>query len=1046
MRILLLDALPKTRIASIVFSSIYFFASWSAQAGFYSNTVSPGNVPWPGGVVPYQFDAALSAAQQETYLNGLREYELVANVHFIPRTSETQYILFKYDPNGPNLVSGSNPQVVEINLLSRGQICHEMGHSFGLLHEHQRTDRDGFVNVLSGNITAGNQFYFDIDPNGTTHGAYDFESVMHFARNLFSTNPATLDTLQAKPGFEKFQPRMGGFVLSKGDRAVMRFLYGAGPTLSPVVTNTSETGIGSLRAAMHYVSDNPAATVTFNIPTSDPNYASGVFTIKPTGYLAPLVIDGAVIDATTQPGYAGNPLIVLDGTQILPVLGDVPGLLVYAANCTLKGLSFQRFPWVGLALLYSDAHHNNIRANWFGLNNAGTGSAPNVKQGVYIFSGSNSNTIGGTTAADRNVLSGNGQYGIWISSATSNGNIIAGNYIGTSANGLAAVPNGSGGLIVTDNSKGNTIGGSSPGARNVISGNTSAGVWITGLGVDGNTVRGNYIGLAANGTAALPNSFAGLYILNGAKNNLVADNVISGNSAEGMRIADPGTSGNMVQGNRVGLAATGSTAIGNGFGGVTIYGGATGNTVGGTTAAARNILSGNGTVGLAFGDSGTSGNFAYGNFIGTDASGTASVANGFAGVYLTSAASANHLGDPQPGTGNLISGNVTYGVYMAHPGTVGNLIRGNFIGTNATGTAALANGYAGINVLLGAQSNVIGGAAGGRNLISGNGSYGIVIGNTNTNSNIVRGNTIGQNAAGSGTIANGYQGIALSAGAMGNQIGGTALGESNLIAGNALDGIFLDGASTVANSISGNSISDNGGAGIVLSNSANSSQPAPVLNSATLDTATHILGTFTIGAAGTYRIEFFSSPAADPSGFGEGKNFIGSLNVTASGGFNANLPAIVPKNHVVAATVTSPSGNTSAFSNTTVVGANDTDGDGIPDVYEIANGLDPNVDDAALDKDGDGLTNGAEFRAGTNPQSGGSRFAISAVTRGTSDVVVSFGSVAGKAYRIEFKNDLPSASWTLLADQVFATGTTTGITDYGAASLTKRFYRASLEP
>ena len=378
------------------------------------------------------------------------------------------------------------------------------------------------------------------------------------------------------------------------------------------------------------------------------------------------------------------------------------------------------------------------------MDHTGAAAAPNAKQGIYIFNGSHSNTIGGTTAADRNVISGNTEYGIWMSTPGVTGNLIQGNYIGTSATGLAAVANGFGGLIVADGAHHNTIGGTSAGARNVISGNVNAGVWLTGAGVDNNTVRGNYIGLATSGAAAVPNSFSGINILNGAENNLVIDNVISGNTSEGLRISDAGTTGNLVQGNRVGLAATGNTAIPNGFGGITIYGGATGNTIGGTTAAMRNIVSGNTTVGLAFGGAGTMGNLAYGNFIGTDASGTVSVPNGFAGVYLTSGAGANHLGGVAPGTGNLISGNVTYGVFIADAGTEGNLIRGNFIGTNLTGTAALANGYAGISIFNGAQDNVIGSSVGGRNIISGNATYGIVIADAGTNGNLIRGNPSGK--------------------------------------------------------------------------------------------------------------------------------------------------------------------------------------------------------------------------------------------------------------------------------------------------------------
>lgn len=942
---------------------IWFFACWPVGAGLYVNTITPiTNVPWPGGTVPYVMDPALSAAQQQTYLNALREYELAAKVHFLPRTTEAQYILFKYDPTGFDRVFGSNPQTVEVSLLTRAQICHEMGHSFGLLHEHTRGDRDGFVSVLSANIAdpATNQHWFDIDPTGTAQGPYDFESVMHFPRNLFSVDPPNLDTLQAKSGFERFQPRMGGFALSKGDRAVMTYLYGPPvPALSSVVTNTSESGVGGLRAAMHYAVDNPGTTITFNIPTSDSGYANGVFTIQLTGDLLPLVVDGTIIDGTTQPGYAGSPLIVIDGSQILPEAGavpaTVPGMHVFAGNCTVKGLSFQRFPWVGLAFLYPDAHNNTVRACRFGLDYSGTASAPNY-QGVYISNGANSNTIGGTATADRNVISGNDQYGIWISGATTTGNVVLGNYIGTSANGLAAVPNGFGGLIVTDSSHDNSIGGTSLGARNIISGNVSAGVWLTGAGVNQNTVRSNYIGLAATGSGAVPNTFVGLYIVNGAGNNLVADNVISGNAQEGLRIADLGTSGNMVQGNQVGTAPGGSTAIGNGFAGVTIYNKATGNIIGGTTAAERNILSGNVTVGLAFGDPGTSDNIAQGNFIGTDASGTASVPNGFAGVYITNGASANHLGDVQPGTGNLISGNGGYGVFVSDPGTNGNLVRGNFIGTNASGTAALANAYSGVNILNGALSNVVGGttagagniisgngnqgmtltdsgtasnviqgnyigldvtgvvkiantssgidvfngahdnviggtSAGARNYISGNTDYGISFSVSGTNNNLVQGNTIGLNVL-SAIKANALQGVALYNGAQSNTIGGSTIGASNIIAGNLAEGVATFDSTTNKNTVSQNSIFSNTTLGIGVYTNSNNNQAAPALSSAVLSTVANPSGTDIGGSLTSVASTTFRIEFfASPSGGNEGQFFVGSTSAATNGAGTVNFSA-----------------------------------------------------------------------------------------------------------------------------------------------------------
>jgi len=1109
-----------------------FFACCSAQAGFYYNTVSPGNVPWPGGIVPYVIDPALTAAQRQTYLDGLREWELAANVHFIPRTSETQYILFKYNPNGPNLVSGSNPQLVEINLLTRGQICHEMGHSFGLQHEHTRQDRNGFVTVLSGNITAGNEHFFNIDPNATAHGAYDFESVMHFGRDVFSVQPGVLDTLQAKPGFEKFQPRMGGLVLSKGDRAVMKFLYGAGPTLSSVVTNTSETGVGSLRAAMHYVSDNPGTTITFNIPTSDPNYANGVFTIRPTGYLAPLVIDGAIIDGTTQPGYAGNPLIVLEGSQILPVVGDVPGLLVYAANCTVKGLSFQRFPWVGLALLFSDAHHNSIRACWFGLDHSGTASAPNADQGVYIFSGAHSNTIGGTTVADRNVISGNGQYGVWISAATTTGNVVSGNYIGTSANGLAAVPNAFGGVIVTDGSRSNLIGGNLPGARNVISGNASTGVWLTGAGVDENTVRGNYIGLAANGTAALPNSFAGLYLVSGAENNLVADNVISGNRFEGIAIADPGTNGNTVIGNYIGTNAAGTAAVANGFTdialdiynpGVAVFGGAKSNLIGGTTGAARNVISGNAAYGVAVSGAGTENNLVRGNYIGTNAAGTAALGNGFAdppsfflyaGAAIFGGATTNTIGGTVAGAANLICGNGGQGVLIADSGTNLNLVQGNFIGTNAAGSTVLGNNYAGVSIFAGAQTNTIGGTsvaarniisgnkaqgialfdaattgnllqgnfvgtnaagtapvpntfsgveffaangnligglAGARNVISGNSDFGILFTGSGTANNRIEGNTIGGDATGAATIPNSFSGIGIFSDASSNSIGGTTAGTSNLITGNAGDGIQI-GLDAIQNSIRGNSIFNNTGAGITLFDLGNNELPAPVLSAATLNLVTQVQGNLSSSVNTNFRLEFFASPPGND----EGQFFVGSANVITNGSGAANfvappinLAATVPANYLITATATDPNGNTSAFSAPVAVSSMDSDGDGMPDAWENAPGrnLNPNnAADANIDSDGDGLTNLKEFRAGTDPRSAASVLRITTLARSGNDLGLTFASVAGKTYRIESKDDLLSATWVLLEDQVFATGASTQILDSGAAALARRFYRVTLEP
>ena len=98
---------------------------------FYAGT-SPSNVPWPGGIVPYEFTNALTTAQQQTYLDGLHEWELAANVKFVPHTTETHWVLFSYNTNGfDNVSATTNPIAVSVSSLSRAQVCHEMGHSFG---------------------------------------------------------------------------------------------------------------------------------------------------------------------------------------------------------------------------------------------------------------------------------------------------------------------------------------------------------------------------------------------------------------------------------------------------------------------------------------------------------------------------------------------------------------------------------------------------------------------------------------------------------------------------------------------------------------------------------------------------------------------------------------------------------------------------------------------------------------------------------------------------------------------------------------------------
>jgi hypothetical protein len=341
-----------------------------------------------------------------------------------------------------------------------------------------------------------------------------------------------------------------------------------------------------------------------------------------------------------------------------------------------------------------------------------------VSNGRYgIFVSSNGNTIGGGVPGARNVISGNASSGINLIAGTNN--LVAGNYIGTDVTGSAALGNLDG---VTVNTTGNVIGGTAPGAGNLISGNRRDGVG-TSSGATANQLLGNWIGTDASGTRALANN-RGVFIMDGVGNTIGgtaagAGNLISGNTTYGIEIFRT-ASGNLIQGNSIGTDVTGSAALPNSTGVLIDGGSAVGNTIGGTAAGAGNLISGNTVEGIAIT---SNGNLVQGNYVGTDASGTLPLANGI-GVSIGGAA--NTIGGTAAGAGNLISGNTTYGVFLSGTSAILNRIQGNFIGTDATGTAALGNGY-GVFINF-ASNNTVGGTAGGTaNRIAFNRNDGVLV-------------------------------------------------------------------------------------------------------------------------------------------------------------------------------------------------------------------------------------------------------------------------------------------------------------------------------
>ena len=378
----------------------------------------------------------------------------------------------------------------------------------------------------------------------------------------------------------------------------------------------------------------------------------------------------------------------------------VDGLILSGGSDTVKGLIISGFNTTGFfnrGILIS-SNNNTVQGNYIGTNAAGTAAVGNG-DGVRVDSTAIGNTIGGTGVGQGNVISGNTARGLVIQSDATN-TVVQGNFIGTNVTGTAAVPNALTGVELASGANQNQIGGSLAGARNIISGNGGDGVKIDGNFSNNNNVQGNYIGTNAAGTGAIQNSGAGVSINSDADSNHIGGlnpavrNIISGNGTSGVVITGAGTSNNHVEGNYIGTDVNGTSALGNGQAGVDITGGATSNFVGDADASARNVISGNtGSLGTPAGvlirDVGTNGNTVQSNYIGVAPDGTTALGNtgggagGSQGVLIMTGASNNIIGGSDPANeGNIIANNSGDGVRVADDASIGNSIRGNSIYNN----------------------------------------------------------------------------------------------------------------------------------------------------------------------------------------------------------------------------------------------------------------------------------------------------------------------------------------------------------------------------
>ncbi|MCK4666173.1 T9SS type A sorting domain-containing protein, partial [Candidatus Dependentiae bacterium] len=333
--------------------------------------------------------------------------------------------------------------------------------------------------------------------------------------------------------------------------------------------------------------------------------------------------------------------------------------------------------------------------------------------------------------------------------------------------------------------------------------------------------------------------------------------------------------------------------------------------------------------GINISDSGTNNNRVLGNYIGTDVNGTNDLGNSSCGIIIQTGAKSNTIGGTISGARNIISGNDSTGVYITSNNTDNNVVLGNYIGTDVTGAIDLGNSWDGIRVGNGAEFNFIGGEiSGSGNIISGNDMSGVLIYNSGTANNFVFGNYIGTDVNGTSNLGNLSKGIYIFNSAQSNTIGGTISGQANIIAFNGDGGVVIAGNSSDYNRISGNSIFSNTGLGIDLDENGVSPNdvgdvdtgPNEGMNFPTIFIQQSGINSYSISgtSASSIDVEIYivnnstASVTADPTGYGEGYEYLSSTTTDVSGDFLVE-GQVLPSDCILTGIVIDGDGNTSEF-------------------------------------------------------------------------------------------------------------------------------------
>jgi hypothetical protein len=648
--------------------------------------------------------------------------------------------------------------------------------------------------------------------------------------------------------------------------AVCAMLAGVAPATTYTVTDSGDSGAGTLRQAIMDANSSPGADTIF--------FDSSVTSITLTSGVLPTIVEGLIIDGTEN--HSAGTFVELDGASLTGA-----GITITADGCEVYGMYIHGFTGPGISASGSGLNIGNstqgnvisgntgdgisfsnsnaqIEGNLIGTDTTGLLDMGNGSRGILI--------TGPSATIRGNVVSGNSTNGIHASGTSATGTRIYGNIIGLGSDGVTAIGNGANGVLFQSGADAPFIGSSNAADRNIISSNVGSGVAVS---VPDSLVENNYIGLDITGALDRGNASDGVNV--GGAFSIVRGNLICGNTNNGINITGANVE---ILSNWIGLAADGATVIGNTNFGVNVGTAATGAIIGTTTAGEGNIISGNGnntsqpairiapadvevvnnyigtdsTGTLDRGNSGlgittlntasgvlirgnlVSGNGAngmtlggassevYGNIIGLNASGTAALPNTGDAIFLQPSAANPIIGSATAGDRNIISGNTGAGAGGSigiRTRATGCMIEGNYIGTDITGLLDFGNQQHGIFVDLDATGTIRG------NVISGNNQIGIALDGDNWG---IYGNIIGLGADGTTIVGNGSRGLFFSSASTGCLVGSSLAADRNIISGNPL-GLHIQGASTT---VQGNYIGtditgllDGGSAAGILSVAAN---------------------------------------------------------------------------------------------------------------------------------------------------------------------------------------------------------------------------------